>query len=102
MATETIRRITLRRTTHSPRSCGARGRKGNPCRRRLADRVPFSVAVSLSTRPEESQMERPPDYGDYRPPRTTAEGGATMLLRGVFLAGAVVTLGLAIYTKLAD
>jgi hypothetical protein len=58
--------------------------------------------VSLSTRPEEPQVERPPDYGDYRPPRTTAEGGATMLLSGVFLAGAVVTLGLAIYTKLAD
>ena len=58
--------------------------------------------MSLSTRPEESQIERPPDYGDYRPPRTTAEGGATMLLSGVFLAGAIVTLGLAIYTKLAD
>jgi hypothetical protein len=58
--------------------------------------------VSLSTRPEESQIERPPDYRDYRPPRTTAEGGATMLLSGVFLAGAIVTLGLAIYTKLAD
>ena len=58
--------------------------------------------MSLSTRPEESQVERPPDYGDYRPPRTTAEGGATMLLSGVFLAGAIVTLGLAIYTKLAD
>jgi hypothetical protein len=51
---------------------------------------------------EEQQLERPPDYGDYRPPRTTAEGGATMLLSGVFLAGAVVVLGLAIYTKLAD
>ena len=59
--------------------------------------------MSLSTRPEEqSQLERPPDYGDYRPPRTTAEGGATMLLGGVFLAGAIVTLGLAVYTKLAD
>ncbi|MBV8715000.1 MAG: hypothetical protein JO318_11750 [Chloroflexi bacterium] len=58
--------------------------------------------MSLSTRPEESQVERPPDYGDYRPPRTTAEGGATMLLSGVFLAGAIVTLGLAVYTKLAD
>ncbi len=53
--------------------------------------------MSLSTRPEESQLERPPDYGDYRPPRTTAEGGA-----GVFLAGAIVVLGLAVYTKLAD
>ncbi|MBV9895283.1 MAG: hypothetical protein JO020_14025 [Chloroflexi bacterium] len=58
--------------------------------------------MSLSTRPEESRVERPPDYGDYRPPRTTAEGGATMLLSGVFLAGAIVTLGLAVYTKLAD
>src|SRR5947207_2966108 len=67
-----------------------------------AERVPSNVAVSLSTRPEESQLERPPDYGDYRPPRTTAEGGATMLLSGVFLAGAIVVLGLAVYTKLAD
>ena len=58
--------------------------------------------MSLSTRPEESEIERPPDYADYRPPRTTAEGGTTMLLSGVFLAGAVVTLGLAVYTKLAD
>jgi hypothetical protein len=60
--------------------------------------------VSLSTRPEseDAQLERPPDYADYRPPRTTAEGGATMLLSGVFLAGAIVVLGLAIYTKLAD
>jgi hypothetical protein len=58
--------------------------------------------VSLSTRPDEPQTERPPDYADFRPPRTTAEGGATMLLSGVFLAGAIVTLGLAIYTKLAD
>jgi len=66
------------------------------------ERVPFSVAVSVSTRPEESPAERPPDFGDYRPPRTTAEGGATMLLSGVFLAGAIVTLGLAVYTKLAD
>ncbi len=64
------------------------------------EQVPF--AVSLSTRPEESQVERPPDYGDYHPPRTTAEGGTTMLLSGVFLAGAVVVLGLAVYTKLAD
>jgi hypothetical protein len=72
-------------------------------RPRIFERVPFSVAVSLSTRPEqEAQLERPPDYGDYRPPRTTAEGGATMLLSGVFMAGAIVTLGLAIYTKLAD
>src|SRR5260370_10319386 len=66
------------------------------------EQVPSSVAVSLSTRPEESQLERPPDYGDYRPPRTEAEGGATMLLSGVFLAGAIVVLGLAVYTKLAD
>lgn len=58
--------------------------------------------VSVTTEPEEPQLDRPPDYGDYRPPRTTAEGGATMLLSGVFLAGAVVVLGLAIYTKLAD
>jgi hypothetical protein len=58
--------------------------------------------VTLSTRQDEPRVERPPDYGDYRPPRTTAEGGATMLLSGVFLAGAIVVLGLAIYTKLAD
>lgn len=51
---------------------------------------------------DEPQLERPPDYADYRPSRTTAEGGATMLLSGVFLAGAIVALGLAIYTKLAD
>ena len=71
-------------------------------RRSITERVPFSVAVSLSTRQEEPQLERPPDFGDYRPPRTTAEGGATMLLSGVFLAGAIVVLGLAVYTKLAD
>ena len=29
--------------------------------------------MSLSTRPEETQLERPPDYGDYHPPRTTAD-----------------------------
>jgi hypothetical protein len=58
--------------------------------------------VSVSSRQEESAAVRPPDFGDFRPPRTTAEGGATMLLSGVFLAGAVVTLGLAVYTKLAD
>lgn len=73
-----------------------------PERSECTERVPFSVAVSLSTRQEESQLERPPDFGDYRPPRTTAEGGMTMLLSGVFLAGAIVTLGLAVYTKLAD
>jgi hypothetical protein len=50
----------------------------------------------------EPRVERPPDYADFRPPRTTAEGGTTMLLSGVFLAGAIVVLGLAIYTKLAD
>jgi hypothetical protein len=78
------------------------------------ERVPFSVAVTLSARQEEfsvnvspsasqeSSLERPPDYADYRPARTTAEGGATMLLSGVFLAGAIVVLGLAVYTKLAD
>jgi hypothetical protein len=66
------------------------------------EQVPCSVTVSLSTRQEESAPERPPDYADYLPPRTTAEGGATMLLSGVFLAGAIVVLGLAIYTKLAD
>jgi hypothetical protein len=58
--------------------------------------------VTVSTQPDEPQLERPPDYADYRPPRTTAEGGATMLLSGVFLAGSVVVLALAIYTKLAD
>jgi hypothetical protein len=58
--------------------------------------------VSVPTREEEPQLDRPPDFGDYRPPRTTAEGGVTMLLSGIFLAGAVVVLGLAVYTKLAD
>jgi hypothetical protein len=58
--------------------------------------------VTVSTQPDEPRLERPPDYADYRPPRTTAEGGATMLLSGVFLAGSVVVLALAIYTKLAD
>jgi hypothetical protein len=61
--------------------------------------------VSVPTRPQtppEPAASRPPSYADYRPPRTTAEGGATMLLSGVFAAGAVVVLALAIYTKLAD
>jgi hypothetical protein len=58
--------------------------------------------VAAPTSQEQREVERPPDYADYRPPRTTAEGGATMLLSGVFLAGAVVVLGLAVYTKLAD
>jgi hypothetical protein len=60
------------------------------------------VSLQTSTSRDEPEVERPPDYSDYRPPRTTAEGGATMLLSGVFLAGAIVVLGLAIYTKLAD
>jgi len=58
--------------------------------------------VSVTASEPQPELERPPDYGDYRPPRTTAEGGATMLLSGVFLAGAIVVLGLAVYTKLAD
>ena len=58
--------------------------------------------MTAPTSPQETAVERPPDYGDYQPPRTTAEGGATMLLSGVFLAFAVVVLGLAVYTKLAD
>ena len=59
--------------------------------------------MSLSTQPpEQPSVERPLDYAAYAPPRTTAAGGATMLLSGVFLAGAVVVLGLAVYTKLAD
>jgi hypothetical protein len=62
----------------------------------------LSDAVTASIEQQEPVEERPPDYGDYQPPRTTAEGGATMLLSGVFLAGAVVVLGLAVYTKLAD
>jgi hypothetical protein len=62
----------------------------------------LGVAVTVPTRQEEPQLERPPDYGDYRPPRTTAEGGATMLASGIFAAGAVVVLALAIYAKLAD
>jgi hypothetical protein len=61
----------------------------------------FRVNVSPSAS-QEPALERPPDYADYRPARTTAEGGATMLLSGVFLAGAIVVLGLAVYTKLAD
>src|SRR5215472_10106199 len=89
-------------------ACGyaARSCHQHPSEHQLSeDNGPSTIQrhlVSLSTRPEESQVERPPDYGDYRPPHTTAEGGATMLLSGVFLAGAIVTLGLAIYTKLAD
>src|SRR6202165_1385761 len=74
----------------------------------------FSVNVSLSISPEEfsgnvspsaskeSQLERPPDYADYRPARTTGEGGGTMLVSGGFLARALVAPGLAVYTKLAD
>ena len=58
--------------------------------------------MSVTAQEPQPELERPPDYGDYRPPRTTAEGGATMLLSGVFLAGAIVVLGLAVYTKLAD
>jgi hypothetical protein len=65
-------------------------------------RVPFTSIVTAPTQEEEPQLERPPDYADYRPSRTTAEGGATMLLSGVFLAGSIVVLGLALYTKLAD
>ncbi|HYY90231.1 MAG TPA: hypothetical protein VFA49_15645, partial [Chloroflexota bacterium] len=58
--------------------------------------------MSVPTRPREPQTERPPDYSDYQPPRTTAQGGVTMLLSGVFAAGAVVVLALAVYAKLAD
>ena len=58
--------------------------------------------MSVTASEPQPELERPPDYADYRPPRTTAEGGATMLLSGVFLAGAIVVLGLAVYTKLAD
>jgi hypothetical protein len=58
--------------------------------------------VSVPTRPPEAQPERPPDYADYQPPRTTAQGGVTMLLSGVFAAGAMVVLALAVYAKLAD
>jgi hypothetical protein len=39
---------------------------------------------------------------DYRPPRTTAEGGATMLVSGVFAAAGVGVLLLAVYSKVAD
>ncbi len=46
--------------------------------------------------------ERPPDYGDYRPPRTTAAGGLTMLLSGLFAAGSVVAILLAVFSKIAD
>ncbi len=67
-------------------------------------------AVSTPTRPRSEREERepvasasrPPTFEDYRPPRTTASGGATMLVSGVFAAGAVVALLLAVYTKLAD
>lgn len=45
---------------------------------------------------------RPPTFEGYRPPRTTAQGGITMLMSGAFAAGALFTLVLAIYTKLAD
>jgi hypothetical protein len=78
------------------RSGGAAGRVA---------RVTIMPAVSVPTRPQtqpEPQSSRPPSFADYRPPRTTAEGGATMLLSGVFAGGAVVVLALAVYTKLAD
>jgi hypothetical protein len=61
-----------------------------------------SIVTAPTEQDSEPRVERPPDFGAYRTPRTTAEGGATMLLSGVFLAGAIVVLGLAIYTKLAD
>ncbi len=67
----------------------------------------YAHAVSvptLSEAPEAQQpvSERPPNFESYRPPRTTAEGGATMLVSGVFAAGAVVVILLAVYAKLAD
>jgi hypothetical protein len=46
--------------------------------------------------------ERPPTYEGYCPPRTTAEGGAMMLLSGVVAAGGLLALILAVYSKLAD
>jgi hypothetical protein len=97
IGTSSVRGSRLRRCSGPTRVVQAAAPRGG-----RTERVPFSVAVSLSTRQEESQLERPPDFGDYRPPRTTAEGGATMLLSGVFFAGALVALALAVYTKLAD
>lgn len=46
--------------------------------------------------------ERPPTYEDYQPPRTTAEGGITMLLSGVVAAAGLGALLLALFSKLAD
>lgn len=54
------------------------------------------------SRATEAVRERPPSYEDYRPPRTTAQGGATMLLSGVLAAASVGVLLLAVYTKIAD
>ncbi len=44
----------------------------------------------------------PPKYQTYRPPRTTAEGGATMLVSALFALSAVVALVLAVYSKIFD
>jgi hypothetical protein len=66
--------------------------------------------VSVPTPPsaEEDAARRaelptaPPRYQTYRPPRTTAEGGATMLVSALFALCAVVALVLALYSKLFD
>jgi hypothetical protein len=65
------------------------------------------AAVSVPTRPttarqQPSPRERPPTYEDYQPPRTTAEGGAVMLLSGVFAGAGLLALVLAGYSKLFD
>lgn len=71
---------------------------------------PLPSPLAVSDSPPEQQAGspattapgRPPTFEDYRPPRTTAESGATMLLSGILAAGAVGVLLLAVYTKVAD
>jgi hypothetical protein len=59
--------------------------------------------MRVAAPPEPTPLdERPPSYESYRPPRTTAESGATMLASGACAMGAVVVLLLAVYAKLFD
>jgi hypothetical protein len=70
----------------------------------------LAVVVTAAPPPSERRPARPPDAGQsgppayqtYRPPRTTAEGGLTMLVSALFALGAVVALVLAGYSKLFD
>jgi hypothetical protein len=70
--------------------------------------MPCAVTVPPPPSAEEDAARRseltavPPTYQTYRPPRTTAEGGATMLVSAVFALCAVVALVLAVYSKIFD